>query len=127
MQVRLTEGEQARLRYATTTNLEAWSLWIECLNAYRGPVTGEQQIRARRCWEKALALDSGSATLNAMLGFPYFADASFAGADRATALRKAAYVERALDRPPTPDAHRAVSGLLLLESSSTRGLRRPQV
>ena len=27
MQVRLTEGEQARLRYTTTTNVEAWSLY----------------------------------------------------------------------------------------------------
>ena len=36
MQVRLTEGEQARLRYTTTTNVEAWNLWIEGLNHYRG-------------------------------------------------------------------------------------------
>ena len=26
MQVKLTEGEQARLRYTTTTNVEAWNL-----------------------------------------------------------------------------------------------------
>ena len=32
MQVRLTEGEQARLRYTTTTNVEAWNLWIQGLN-----------------------------------------------------------------------------------------------
>ena len=37
MQVRLTEGEQARLRYTTTTNVEAWNLWIEGLNYDRRP------------------------------------------------------------------------------------------
>ena len=37
MQVRLTEGEQARLRYTTTTNVEAWNLWIEGLNFDRRP------------------------------------------------------------------------------------------
>ena len=37
MQVRLTEGEQARLRYTTTTNVEAWNLWVQGLNYDRGP------------------------------------------------------------------------------------------
>ena len=58
MQVRLTEGEQARLRYTTTTNVEAWSLWIQGLNHIRRPNTTDSHVQARRCWEKALALDS---------------------------------------------------------------------
>ena len=29
MQVKLTEGEQARLRYTTTTNVEAWTYWAQ--------------------------------------------------------------------------------------------------
>jgi adenylate cyclase len=119
MQVRLTEGEQARLRYTTTTNVEAWNLWIQGLNRYRGQNTTESHIRTRRCWEKALALDPESATLNAMLGFMHFADArhGWTGEDRETALNKAeAYVERALaiDRE-NPDAYRAASGILLLK------------
>src|SRR6185295_8031590 len=57
MQVRLTEGEQARLRYTTTTNVEAWNLWIQGLQHNRGPGNGENQIHALRCWERALALD----------------------------------------------------------------------
>ena len=68
MQVRLTEGEQARLRYTTTTNVEAWNLWIQGLNHDRRPKTSQTHVQARRCWEKALALDPGSAALNAMLG-----------------------------------------------------------
>ena len=32
MQVRLTEGEQARLRYTTTSNVEAWTYWVQGLS-----------------------------------------------------------------------------------------------
>jgi adenylate cyclase len=119
MQVTLIEGEQARLRYTTATNVEAWNLWIQGLNHNRGPVTGDNQLHARRCWERALALDPESAPLNAMLGFMHFADARFGWwDDRETAVRKAeGYVERALALDPdNPDAHRAVAGLLLIKS-----------
>src|SRR5262249_61079623 len=68
MQVKLTEGEQARLRYTTTTNVEAWSLWIQGLNHdHRRPKTADSHTQALPCWEKALALDPGSAVLNALL------------------------------------------------------------
>ncbi|HKX09219.1 MAG TPA: tetratricopeptide repeat protein [Stellaceae bacterium] len=116
MQVRLTEGEHARLRYTTTTNVPAWNLWIEGLSYNRGPVTGENQIRARRCWEQALALDPNSAPLNAMLGFAHVADARFGWWDeREVAIAKSdRYIERALAiDPQNPDAHRARAGILL--------------
>jgi adenylate cyclase len=119
MQVTLTEGEQARLRYTTTSNVEAWNLWIQGLNYYHGPVNGENQIRARRCWERALALDPNSAPLNALLGFVHFGDARFGWwENRETALRKAeAYVERALALDQeSPDAYRALAGILLVKS-----------
>ena len=35
MQVRLTEGEQARLRYTTTNNVEAWTHWAKGMSYYR--------------------------------------------------------------------------------------------
>ncbi len=117
MQVQLTEGEQARLRYTTTSNVEAWSLWVEGLKFYHGPVTGESQIRAQQCWQKALALDPNSAPLNAMIGFTYFAAARFGWwEDRETSLRKSqAYVDRALAiDPENPDAHRTAAGILLV-------------
>ncbi|HET9538355.1 MAG TPA: adenylate/guanylate cyclase domain-containing protein [Mesorhizobium sp.] len=113
MQVRLTEGEQARLRYTTTTNVEAWSLWIEGLNHDRRSKTRVSRLQARRCWEKALALDPGSAVLNALLGDVHYSDArlGWSGEDRETALRKAeAYVERALSiDPESADAHRSAA------------------
>ena len=56
-QVKLTEGEQARLRYATTDNVEAWTKWVEGLSHFRGAVTKDNYTRAQACWERALALD----------------------------------------------------------------------
>lgn len=120
MQVRLTEGEQARLRYTTTTNVEAWNLWIQGLNLDRRPKSPELHLQIRRCWEKALALDPGSAVLNALLGDIHFSDArhGWTGEDREVALQKAeAYVARALAiDPATPDAHRAAAGILMVRS-----------
>jgi adenylate cyclase len=120
MQVRLTEGEQARLRYTTTTDVEAWSLWIRGLNFDRLPKSTESHLQARRCWEQALALEPGSAVLNALLGDLHYSDArhGWSGEERETALKKAeSYVERALAiEPATPDAHRVAAGILLLQS-----------
>jgi adenylate cyclase len=117
MQVRLTEGEQARMRYTTTTNVEAWNLWAQGLHYLRNAsVTKEGVGQARPLWEKALALDPNSASLNAMLGFLQYADARFGWwDDRETALVKgSAYVERALALDPeNADAH-LTSGLILL-------------
>jgi adenylate cyclase len=120
MQVKLTEGEQVRLRYTTTTNLEAWNFWIEAQKHWRGPNTPHVHVQWRRCLEKALALDPGSAPLNAMLGGVHFSDArhGWTGEDREASLKKAeAYVARALEiDPQNPDAYRALSGVLLLKS-----------
>ena len=120
MQVRLTEGEQARLRYATTTNVEAWSLWVQGLSHYRGPMSTDWYFRTTRCWEKALALDPGSAALNAMLGFMYFSDArhGWTGEAREAAMDKAElHIAQALAiDPENPDAHRGAAAILLIKS-----------
>ena len=120
MQVKLTEGEQARMRYTTTTNVEAWNLFIQGLNLDRLRKTPDIHMQVRRCWEKALALDPGSAVLNALLGDIHFSDArhGWTGEDRESALKKAeGYVERALAiDPSTPDAHRAAAGILMVRS-----------
>ena len=117
MQVKLTEGEQARMRYTTTSNVEAWNLWAQGLSIFRNaPVTKEGVGQARIYWEKALALDPSSASLNAMLGFLQYSDARLGWwHDRETALKKGlAYVDRALALDPNnADAH-LTAGLLLL-------------
>lgn len=117
MQVHLTEGEQARLRYTTTSNFEAWSWWVQGLAHFRGPVTRDRLTGARSCWEQALALDPSSAPLNAALAFIHASDARFGWwEDCETALRKGeAYVERGLAIDPTnPDIHTSSSMLLLV-------------
>jgi len=118
MQVKLTEGEQARLRYTTTSNVEAWTYWVQGMSHYRQSVTKEKMGSARLCWEKALALDPASAALNAMLGLMHCLDARFGWwDDRETAIDKArTYADRALDIDPgNPDAYTASSLILLLQ------------
>ena len=76
MQVKLTEGEQARLRYTTTHNVEAWTYWVQGLASFRQAVTKENNASALLCWEKALALDRGingaqrHARLHSLFGRP---------------------------------------------------------
>jgi adenylate cyclase len=119
MQVKLTEGEQARLRYTTTTNVEAWTQWVQGMWHRRQAVTKEQNGHARVCWEKALALDPASAPINAMLSFVHCLDARFGWwDDRETAIEKArAYADRAVEIDPgNADAHTASSLILLMQS-----------
>ena len=126
MQVKLTEGEQARLHYTTTNNVEAWTYWVQGLSDFRLAPNKEQNWRMRSCWEKALALDPQSAALNAMLGFAHYADARYALRDnRETALAKArAYVERALELDPeNSDAYTTSSLVFLLHGRHDEAVR----
>ncbi len=56
MQVNPTQGEQARLRCTTTSNVKAWSHWVRGLSRFRQPIAKEKFGQARPCWEMALAL-----------------------------------------------------------------------
>jgi adenylate cyclase len=117
MQVRLTEGEQARLRYTTTSNVEAWSHWVQGLSHYRQAVTKENMGAALDCWMKALALDPNSASLNAMIGFMHFTDARFGWWEDTEIARGKAkmYSDRALELDPdNPDAN-ITAGFVLLQ------------
>ncbi len=118
MQVKLTEGEQARLHYTTTSNVEAWTHWVQGLSHYRQAVTKENSAAALACWNRALALDPDSASLNAMIGFKHGSDARFGWwDDRETALGKARnYADRALELDPdNADANITSSFAYLLE------------
>ena len=116
MQVKLTEGEQARLHYTTTSNVEAWTHWVQGLSYYRQAVTRENMVGALACWKRALALDPTSAALNAMLGFVHYGDARFGWwDDRETALAKAgSYVDRALELDPENSDANSVSSMASL-------------
>jgi len=118
MQVKLTDGEQARLRYTTTNNVEAWTHWAKGLSYHGQPPTKDNREAAQLCWEKALALDPRSAPLNAMLGFTHCLDARFGWKDTfEIAMAKArAYADRALELDPgNADAYIASGMVLLME------------
>ena len=116
MQVKLTEGEHARLHYTTTTNVEAWTCWVQGMSHHRQAVTKEAQGQARFFWEKALALDPASASLNAQLGLLHSFDARFGWwDDHETAIEKAlAYVDRAFELDSGNAAAYTASSLILL-------------
>ena len=125
MQVKLTEGEHARLHYTTTTNVEAWTCWVQGMSHHRQAVTKEAQGQARFFWEKALALDPASASLNAELGLLHSLDARFGWwDDRETAIEKAlAYVDRALEiDPKNADAYTASSLILLFQQQHDKAV-----
>ncbi|MFO1068236.1 MAG: adenylate/guanylate cyclase domain-containing protein [Geminicoccaceae bacterium] len=118
MQVMLTEGEQARLRYRATSNVEAWTLWIKGLTAYRRAVTRENCTMALQAWQQALALDPGSGTLRAMIGLMHYLAARFDWCDdrTATLARARCLVDeaRALE-PDNADASWAASLVALAQ------------
>ena len=119
MQVKLTDGEQARMRYTTTTNVEAWTLWAKGMEYNRQPPTRDSRVAALACWEKALALDPASAPLNAMLGFLHCLDARFGWIDpfEIAKAKARAHADRALELDPSnADAH-ITSGLVMLTES----------
>lgn len=119
LQVRLTEGEQARVRYTTTHNVAAWTLWAQGLAHYRtGTMTKDGMGRARSCWEGALALDPQSSELHAMLANLRVADARLGWwGDRANAIAIGkAHVKAALElNPDNADAHISAGMLLRLD------------
>ncbi len=124
MQVNLTEGEQARLHYTTTSNVEAWTYWVKGLSHHRQAVTRENTAAALSCWQKALALDPSSAALNGMLAFLHYVDARFGWRDdRETALAQARqYAVRALELDPDdPDANTASSFTMLMDGHYEEG------
>jgi len=114
MQVKLTDGEQTRLRYTTTSNVEAWTHWVQGLSFHRQAVTKENTLASQLAWEKALALDPASAALNAMLGFVHGLKARFGWGDsREAEIEKSrAYANRALELDPNNADGHLVLGIL---------------
>ncbi len=102
MQVSLTEGEQARMRYSTTSNVEAWTHWVRGLSWFRRAVTKENAIEVLSSWTRALELDPKAASIHALIGVKHYGAARFGWwDDRETALAKArSCAARALELEP---------------------------
>lgn len=110
LQVKLTEGEQALLRYTTTDNVDAWTEFTRGLSFFR-TVSADTYRQARRCFEKALSHDPDSAQLHAMLACTLAIEGRFHWvADRDETLARAKLsADRALEMDPdNADAHAAL-------------------
>ncbi len=97
LQVELTEGEQAKLRYTTTDNVAAWTSFIRGLSLFR-TVSADTYRQARRCFEEALDEDPNSAQIHAMLACVHAIEGRFywtADRDRSLHLAKE-HADRAL-------------------------------
>lgn len=101
LQVELTEGEQALLRYTTTNNVEAWTHFIRGLSFFR-TVSADTYRQARGCFEQALAHDPDSAQIHAMLACTLAIEGRFHWVpDRDGTLERAkAMADIALERDP---------------------------
>ncbi|HIP78287.1 MAG TPA: hypothetical protein EYH07_07480, partial [Kiloniellaceae bacterium] len=76
LQVQLTEGEQAKLRYTTTGNVAAWMSFMRGLSHFR-TVSAESYRHARKHFEEALRADPDSAQIHAMLACVHAIEARF--------------------------------------------------
>jgi TolB-like protein/tRNA A-37 threonylcarbamoyl transferase component Bud32 len=94
LQIELTEGEQAGVRRATTTSVEAWELYNRALAAFR-TFRREENARARRLLEEALAIDPRFASAVPALADTYLVEAFFGWADsREATLDRASEIAR---------------------------------
>ena len=88
LQVRLTEGEQARLRRHQTNSIEAWDLFVRAQRRLR-LFTREDNNLARELIERALHLDPNFAAAWGILAWTHLADARVGwGGSNEQSLRK---------------------------------------
>jgi len=71
LQIELTEGEQARVFYRDTENLEAWALATQAWTAIQR-VTKEDNARVRQLAEQAVNLDPQCGFASSLLAYSYF-------------------------------------------------------
>jgi len=87
LQVKLTPGEEERVRHAPTNNLEAYDFFLRGLE-YHAQRTQEANTRARQMFERAIALDARFAAAYAMLGRTYLTELAFQLGQRESAADK---------------------------------------
>ena len=74
LQVKLTSGEQARMWYGSTRNLEAWEYAVKGIGPFYH-YSKESLAKARELFERAIEIDPEYAHAITMLGFTHFLDA----------------------------------------------------
>jgi tetratricopeptide (TPR) repeat protein len=113
LQVKLSEGEQARVWRLATSNIDAWLLFIEGLHFIRN-VTRESNFLGRERMQQAIALDSKYAPAWVYLGWTHVFDLRSAWSDdpHATLAEAERCAGRALELDPElPDALNLQGGI----------------
>jgi TolB-like protein/class 3 adenylate cyclase/predicted Zn-dependent protease len=89
LQVKLTEGEQARIRRGHMDNPEAYEYFLRGRETYMS-FTKENNDQARKLWEQAVELDPNNSWLQQQIGWTYYRAARFGWTDTpAQALARA--------------------------------------
>ncbi len=100
IQVKLTDGEQARIAAAGTKNFDAWELTVKGAALSESDVREDDQ-KARELFEEAVQLDPNYATAWCGLGWIHWSEARHWSASPKESLAKAwAMAERARDLAP---------------------------
>jgi len=115
LQVKLTEGEQARVRHSTE-NLEAWALAAKAHSLFE-TYAREDIARARELFKKAAELDPNYAYAWSYLGWTYYNDGVFHSAyyDRKKSFESASIMaEKALSVDNKSSVAHALLGAVYL-------------
>ena len=80
LQVKLTEGEQARIRSGHMDNPEAYEYFLRGRETYMS-FTKENNDQARKLWEKAAELDPNNSWMWQQIGWTYYRGARFGWTD----------------------------------------------
>jgi adenylate cyclase len=80
LKVKLTEGEQARIRRGHIENKEAYEYYLRGRDIYRN-FTKEANDQSRKLFEKAVALDPNSALAWSWIGYTHYRDGRFRWTD----------------------------------------------
>jgi len=83
LEVKLTEGEQGRIRRGYTDNPQAYEYYLRGLETYRS-FTKENNDQARKLYEKAVALDQNYALGWCSIGWTYYREGRFGWTDTPT-------------------------------------------
>jgi adenylate cyclase len=115
MQVKLTEGEQAKVRHVTD-NLDAWSFAVNAHDLFE-TYTRENIVKARELFKKAVELDPNYAYAWSYLGWTYWIDGVYYSAyyDRKKSFESASEMaEKALNADDkSADAHALLGAINL--------------
>ncbi|MBW1784946.1 MAG: hypothetical protein JRL30_29915, partial [Deltaproteobacteria bacterium] len=123
LQVKLTEGEQARL-WSTTDNLDAWSKVIKGSNLFE-QFTRQSNARAQQLYKQAAKLDPNWDFAWTMLGWTYWAEARFGWSESpAESINRAVEIAQkaAAINPTLPEVHSLWSNINLLQGEYEKAI-----